>query len=408
MTRLQLSGAVAALVLCAASLCTSILRSPDVPFIRSDENAHWITYDRPVALETVLAGREVAPRADFLRKFRVERVPAEAALDVKALGEVLVVLNDRPLPLPGGGRACFKRACSASVGSFLRPGENSVRAQVRNPSGPPLLHLRLRGAGFDIATDESWQVALDGGPPEATAIADDTRPFPESRETPTAAHALLELTPLLLVLFAAACLIFVVGSRLLPGAAIKRLPEAALGILSAFWAFLFWAKFIRLPPDFGYDAKFHIEYIRYIVDHHTLPLASDGFSMYHPPLFYGLAAGLVAAVEPTRGALTEQVVLKLIPFLCGLGMVWATYALMRRVFPRDPLPTFFAVVFAGTLPVNLYMSAYVSNEPLFALLTGAGVGVGPPRPHRAPDSRGRRPPPNGGRRRGGWGEKPPH
>jgi hypothetical protein len=378
MTRLQLSGAIAALVLCAASLCTSILRSPGAPFIRADANASWITYDRPVALETVLAGREVATQADFLREFQIERVPAEATVVVKALGEVAVILNDRPLPLPGGDRACFKQSCSASVGSLLEPGENAVRAQVRNPSGPPLLHLRLRAAGIDITTDESWQVALDGGPREATAIADDTRPFPESREAPTAAHALLELTPLLLVLFAASCLIFVVGSRLLPETAFRRLPEAALAVLSAFWVFLFYAKFIRLPPHFGYDAKFHVEYIRYIIDRHTLPLASDGFSMYHPPLFYGLAAGLVAAVEPTRGALTEQVVLKSIPFLCGLGMVWATYALMRRVFPRDPLPSFFAVVFAGTLPVNLYMSAYVSNEPLFALLTGAALLVATP------------------------------
>ena len=154
-------------------------------------------------------------------------------------------------------------------------------------------------------------------------------------------------------------------------------------------------KFIRLPPDFGYDAKFHIEYIRYIVDHHTLPLASDGFSMYHPPLFYGLAAGLVAAVEPTRGALTEQVVLKLIPFLCGLGMVWATYALMRRVFPRDPLPTFFAVVFAGTLPgQSLHVGLRLQRAPL-RTAHGRGVaggGAPPARPREGRSAGSRRSP----------------
>jgi hypothetical protein len=35
-------------------------------------------------------------------------------------------------------------------------------------------------------------------------------------------------------------------------------------------------------------------------------------------------------------------------------------------------------MFAGILPVNLYMSAYVSNEPLFALLTGAALLVAAP------------------------------
>jgi len=60
--------------------------------------------------------------------------------------------------------------------------------------------------------------------------------------------------------------------------------------------------------------------------------------------------------------------LKVIPFLCGLGNVWAAYALGRMVFKEDPLKVFFVVVMAGILPMNIYMSAYVANEPLHALL----------------------------------------
>jgi hypothetical protein len=378
MTRLQVSGAVIALLLAATSLCGSIFRSPEVPFIRGDANALWITHERPVGLETVLGGLESAPRAAFTREFRVESVPASATLTLKALGEVQVTLNGRPVPLPSGDRACFKRACSVSVVPWLVPGENAIRAHVRNPSGPPLLHLDLREIGLKIATDEDWQVAWDGDAPEAAVCADDTRPFPESREGPTPIQTLLEQTPLLLPLFAAFCVVFLAGSRFLPKTALRRLPEAALAALSVFWVFLFIAKFIRLPQHLGYDAKFHIEYIRYIVEHHALPLASDGFSMYHPPFFYGLAAGLVSIFDPTRGTPAEQAVLKLIPFLCGLGMAWVTYGVMRRVFPRDPLPTFFAVMFAGMLPVNVYMSAYVSNEPLLALLIGAALLVATP------------------------------
>jgi hypothetical protein len=378
MTRIQVSGAIVVLLLAAASLCASILRSPDVPFIHSDANTAWITRERPVGLETVLGGREFAPRAAFTREFRIEHVPDSATLNVKALGEVQVAVNGRPLPLPSGDRACFKRACSVAAAPWLSPGENAIRAHVRNPSGPPLLHLDLRGAGLEIVTDEDWQVALDDGAPETAASADDTRPFPESRAGPTPIQALLEQTPLLLALFTASCLIFVTGCRFLPKTALRRLPEATVAVLSVFWVFLFGAKFIRLPAHFGYDAKFHVEYIWYIVDHHALPLASDGFSMYHPPLFYGLAAGLISAFDPTRGTLAEQAVLKLIPFLCGLGMVWVTYGVMRRIFPRDPRPTFFAVTFAGLLPVNVYMSAYVSNEPLLALLIGAALLVAAP------------------------------
>jgi hypothetical protein len=378
MRRLQVSGAIAALLLAAASLCVSIFHSPDVPFIRDAANARWITFDRPVVLETVLGGLEAATAAAFTRAFHVEDESEAATLTVSALGEVSVELNGRSVPLARGDRACFKRACRVSVGAWLRPGENAIRALVRNPSGPPLLRLSLQRAGGEIASDESWRVAVNDGASEAAVIADDTRPFAESPETPTALTALVGQAPLLIALFAASGAAFAAGRRLLPEAAFRRLPEIALAGLLVFWLFLFGAKFIQLPPHIGYDAKFHGEYIRYIVDHRALPLASDGFSMYHPPLFYGLAAGLVTAVDPARDSLAEQAVMKLIPFLCGLGTVWVTYRLMRRVYPRDPLPIFFAVVFAGTLPANVYMSAYVSNEPLFALLTGLALLLAAP------------------------------
>jgi hypothetical protein len=378
MTRVQISGGIAALLLAAASLCASIYGSPDVPFIRREGTARWITHDRPVVLETVLGGLEAAAVAAFTHEFRVEGATESATLRVSALGDVAVELNGRPVPLPSGDRACFKRDCTVAVGAWLRPGGNAIVARVRNPWGPPLLRLSLGRGGIEIATGEHWRVALNGGVPEAAVIADDTRPFPESRELPTPAEVLVEQTHLLLAAFAASCLVFVAGRRFLPEAVLRRLPEIALLALSAFWLFLFGAKFIRLPPEIGYDAKFHTEYVRYVVDRKALPLASDGFSMYHPPLFYSLAAGLHSAVEPARNTRAEQAVLKLIPFLCGLGMVWVTYGLMRHLFPRDPLPAFFGVTFAGTLPVNVYMSAYVSNEPLFALLTGLAVLVAAP------------------------------
>jgi hypothetical protein len=59
-------------------------------------------------------------------------------------------------------------------------------------------------------------------------------------------------------------------------------------------------------------------------------------------------------------------------------MVFLTHGVMRRAVPDDPRATCFAVLFAGTIPVNLYMGAYVSNEPLFAFLTGAALLVATP------------------------------
>ena len=61
-----------------------------------------------------------------------------------------------------------------------------------------------------------------------------------------------------------------------------------------------------------------------------------------------------------------QLVYRLVPFLAGLANPWLAYALARRLWPDDALRVGLAVGIAGLLPVNLYMAAYVSNEPLHA------------------------------------------
>jgi len=59
-------------------------------------------------------------------------------------------------------------------------------------------------------------------------------------------------------------------------------------------------------------------------------------------------------------------VYRLIPFFAGLANVWLAHGVARRLWPEDPLRVGLAVCVAGLLPMNLYMAAYVSNEPLHA------------------------------------------
>jgi hypothetical protein len=79
-----------------------------------------------------------------------------------------------------------------------------------------------------------------------------------------------------------------------------------------------------------------------------------------------LTAGLVALFDVPREAFSGQIVYRLIPFASGLANVVLTYLLARRLFSGDSMKVCFAVAIAGLLPMNLYMSAYVSNEQLHA------------------------------------------
>jgi hypothetical protein len=56
-------------------------------------------------------------------------------------------------------------------------------------------------------------------------------------------------------------------------------------------------------------------------------------------------------------------------------MVWIAWALAKRLAPGDPAAGTFAVALTASLPLNLYMAAYVSNEPVHAGLASAALLV---------------------------------
>ena len=68
-----------------------------------------------------------------------------------------------------------------------------------------------------------------------------------------------------------------------------------------FWIALFWHNHDLLPRVSGFDAPAHGDYIRYIMERHSLPLADEGAVMYNPPLYYAICAGLLQALSlPAR------------------------------------------------------------------------------------------------------------
>ena len=65
--------------------------------------------------------------------------------------------------------------------------------------------------------------------------------------------------------------------------ALALLPLAVLGVsvgVAAYWAF---------DPAIAGDHQAHVDYLAFIRRHHRLPLAEQGFEMYHPPAYYVLS-----------------------------------------------------------------------------------------------------------------------
>jgi hypothetical protein len=116
-----------------------------------------------------------------------------------------------------------------------------------------------------------------------------------------------------------------------------------------------------------------LDYILFIAGKKAIPLASDDWSTFHPPLFYLLSFGILEIFSPLYSLASPFHLLKIIPFLCGLGNVWVAYALGRMVFKNDPFKLLWVIIVAGFMPMNIYLSAYVGNEPLHAFLAGCSL-----------------------------------
>ncbi len=344
--------------------------APEIEFVVQDPAAPWITDPRPVFTLIKQWGRAEVPLASFVRRFDLPRVPAAARLELRAHRSFRVSLNGAAVEALSAAPDSARRGARADVAGWLRAGPNELRIDVANSRGPPLLWARLELPSGLLATGPAWQVSVNGAEPAAAVAADDVRRHPSAAGQPSTLRALARLAPWLLGI----ALLSVPAALALETPRLRRLrprlPALALATAHAAWAWVFLARVIEIPLWMGFDALFHLEYVRFLLEERALPHATDGWSMYHPPLFYALAAAATeagGALASERGAMLA---VKALSFLCGLGTLWLSYALGRLLLPGRPGLVALAVLFTAALPLNLYMAAYVSNEPLHALLFG--------------------------------------
>lgn len=374
----------AALFVCltAAAVPIDCARSPAVPFI-SHQNGVWWRAPRPVSAELQQWGRAEAPRVEF-------RAPLSAAADgspgpflrIRALGEFRaslagadgVVASSEARP-----DADWRNEQRVDLEPYLADSAAELIVVVRNRRGPALLWAEIDAA----ATPPAWRVKWQEGPFEAAVRADDTLRNPAAYAGVTPSEAFWRQSDTLLLLV----VLGILGSGLwqsgwISGERIRqRLPLLALVAAGVAWSF-FLARFAEIPRGVGFDAKHHLAYVDFLRQHHALPLATDGWSMFHPPLFYAAAA---ASLPPLPRGLS----LHWLPFAAGLLCIPAVWRLARCTLPDQPVPQAVAVLSSALVPMHIYSSAYFSNESLHTLLASLALvetvcllGGKPPSPWR--------------------------
>ena len=158
-----------------------------------------------------------------------------------------------------------------------------------------------------------------------------------------------------------------------PGWIQKHRETLPVVILTGFWLSLFAHNLPMLPCLSGFDAQVHVDYIRYIQEHNSLPMASQGVEMFQPPLYYLLSAmwlNLLHLSVTEPGGIAALRLLGLAAGVIHFIVVWAT---LRLLFPADRSKARWGLLLAACLPPMLYLSQFITNEVFAAMMASACI-----------------------------------
>ena len=216
----------------------------------------------------------------------------------------------------------------------LHAGTNTIEARVFNDHGPPALWLALMTDRFTLRSDQTWETSFVGSAWRHAALA--TTPRIPGRGNPMAGSeetlaALAIVWPIWMVFGGLSMVLWSVG-RWWFGRA--RTPNAVAGlsrweatalltVIAALWVALFCHNTRLLPPNIGFDARYHADYIEYVQKHGALPLPNEGWEMFQPPLYYVISAAALSLFDLSVTDAAAGTVLRLLTMLFGITHVRA-------------------------------------------------------------------------------------
>ena len=358
----------ATLIVVLAGLAVALLAwvartDPAINYLSRHRDAEWIVF--PTAVDA-RAHNSASLDATFRREFVLPK-SATARLRLRALRRAEVKVNGVSIQLPQNRN--WKNVLEINIGEQLRQGPNIVEVRVFNHNGPPALWLVLSTDQLNVRTDENWEASFTGSSWRHAALASAAKtpgpgnPVADGECTFDAAK---KIWPLWVLLIGVAC-----GCVILWSAGLKRfkpqsIERVVLLLISAMWLFLFWNNTRLLPFHVGFDSMEHLKYIDYIQQHWSLPSPTEGFEMYHPPLYFFIAASILSFCKLSITDPASVAVLRALGAVFGIAQCVLVFLTLRLLLPvRAALV---GLMLAAFLPMHLYIAHYVTNEVLTATL----------------------------------------
>jgi hypothetical protein len=356
----------------AGFLWWKICTDPNVVFLLPEKNAKWICFNRPFDL---VAWRKKGRLTVFRKTFEVETVPDDAVLHFFSLRTSAVYLDGRPIAVADRRWPMedwdWRLDRQVPLTQWLKPGRHELDVLVNRQTGRPALMAYCEALG--IYTDTDWQTRQGTGEWLPAADVNSMRPTILSLHFSATREAFVACLPFLLILFFALFAGKLTCDRLgtVTGGYQRYIPSAGQvrWWLIGAWLLLAVNNIWKIPLMFGFDINEHTDYIRYVAENRSLPLASDGWQMFQSPFYYIVSAFVYQPLAGLFDTATVLRLLRIIPLACGIAQVEVSYRALKLCFPERGELQSLGTLIGGFLPMNLYMSQYAGNEPLAALLT---------------------------------------
>jgi tetratricopeptide (TPR) repeat protein len=354
------------------------VRDPTINFLPRDSRAEWILFPTPLDARS---HRVATIDALFRRAFSLESQPKTARVEVRSAKRLELKINGEQVQISAAPN--WKAISTADVSNFLRSGENTIEARVFDDDAPPAFWLRLTADRLELRSDGSWDSSLAGSSWRKCALV--TVPRMPGLGNPLGGGERIFDT--LSKIWPAWILFGVLAIMLTTGIAryLKKEEDVGLsrgevvglvGTCVLAWVFLFWNNAKMLPFHCGYDSNDHLAYIKYIQDRGALPLPNEGYEMFQPPLFYALSAGVLSIFRLSVNDDAAVLILRALTTFFGIANFILVFLSMRLVFPRQPIVQAIGLLTAAFLPMQLYLSHYITNETLAGTLVSAAVYFG--------------------------------
>jgi len=226
-----------------------------------------------------------------------------------------------------------------------------------------------------VQSDATWEASIAGSNWRPAASARNTdRPNPDRRIS-LSLNPLrgLEATWTWLVFFGVVAIGSIVALDRTALSA-RSIGLIAFAICAIAWIALLVHNTGWLPSHVGFDATgapgIHPVHRR---GAGKLPLPDDGWTMYHPPLYYAINAGVLKLLRFDLQRTSIIHAIRSLNFLFGIANLAFVLASMHLLFPDRPKQALIGLTLAAFLPCNLYLHQYPTNEVLVAMLMSAAI-----------------------------------